>query len=97
MTKGGKMPKQKLSDDQVLISRVLAEDGWTRERIAEIFEVDQSTITYALKNRKLVMRGKIAEALAVIAARVITRVSRAASLAVAKELRIISQQLEENA
>lgn len=84
----------KVNAEQLAVARVLESLGWSHRRIALLFSVDQSTITYGLRRRKVDLPAKPADVQAEILAAVMDRIARASRKAIASELRVIVAQLE---
>lgn len=88
------MPRTKVTAEQLGVARVLETFGWSHMRIARVFAVDQSTISYALRHRKTHLPTKPQDISSEILARVMDRIERATRRAVARELKAIAQELE---
>lgn len=89
------MPIIKLSPEQVAVARVLVKQGqWTHARVADLFDVERATITYALNRRKTMLPAQLERWEGEMTARIMLRSQQAAQRAVAAELRAIAAELE---
>ncbi len=87
------MPKVKISAERLAMARSLEADQWTHGRIATLFSVERSTVTNALRHRKTMLPSKTEQLAADMVEKITLRALRAASRAVAQELRQIADEM----
>lgn len=84
---------RKLSSDQVAFAQVLEGQEWSHARIAEMFAVSRSAISYALSRRKTSMPSAVDRVAAEVTEKVLQRVRRVTVRAVARELTRLAAEM----